>query len=180
MLTDEELTARLTAAFHESTDDLSYSGRVPRVRRTGGLAATSVLVAGTALALAPAALEHGQDTPAPAVPSTHPGAHDSAHAGNRTVDVGGLHLTYDQVSRLKLSLVVAPHLSLPADAVKLDIDAAGNADAWYVADPAEGDPQVYVKPRSSPMMYGLLNDDWTRQQFIDFLEHPVATERGQN
>ena len=35
MLTDEELTTRLSAAFHESLPELTYAGPVPHVRRHG-------------------------------------------------------------------------------------------------------------------------------------------------
>ena len=55
MLTDEELSTRLSTAFHESIPDLTYAGAVPQVRTRGtGLAATSVLAAAAALALTPA------------------------------------------------------------------------------------------------------------------------------
>lgn len=179
MLTDEELTARLGAVFHQTAPELAYSGRVPLVRRTGSLAATSVLAAGAALALAPAALERDHatdpDTPTTSAPSARAG-----HQVIRTVDLGGLRFTYAEVNGLPgpLYLVVGDHLGLPPDAEKADINAVGGADVWFAHEPAKGEAQVYVKPRGSSMLYGIYGAGWTREQLTFLLEHPLAAQRG--
>jgi hypothetical protein len=183
MLTDEELTRRLSAAFHEGVPELTYAGTAPQVRRRGtGLAATSVLAAAAALVLTPAALQRGADRPPSSVPSADPGVHDTGPQGHtviRTVDLGGLHLTYAQMDAMgPLYFTVGPDLSLPPDAEKADIDAAGNADVWFVDNPPSGEPQAYVKPKDSSMLYGLLAPGWTREQLIDLFEHPVAVQQG--
>lgn len=179
MLTDEELTARLGAAFDETAPELTYGGRVPHVRRTGGLAATSVLAAATVLALAPAALEREQGTPPPAVPTTSP----SPQAGprvTRIVDLGGLRFAYAQVGGLPhlLYFVGGSDLQVPPDAEKADIGAAGGAEVWFAHDPKEGDPQVYVQPKGSSMVYGMYGPGWTRGELTSLLQHPVQDEQG--
>ena len=86
MLTDEELTRRLSAAFHEGVPELTYAGTVPQVRRRGtGLAATSVLAAAAALVLTPAALQRGADRPPSSVPSADPGVHDTGLQGHTVI-----------------------------------------------------------------------------------------------
>jgi len=183
MLTDEELTARLEAAFHETGLELTYDGRVPRVRRAGGLAATSALAAAVALALAPAALQRDEGTGSQVVPSTRPGTQPPTRPGHRvirTFDLGGLRFAYAQVAGLRgpLYLIVGSDLGLPPDAQKADIHAAGGADVWFAHEPAEGDPQVYVKPAGSSTLYGVYGQGWTSQELIFLLEHPLAAQRG--
>ena len=181
MLTDEELTTRLRVAFHETATDLSYAGRVPRVRRTGGLAATSALAAAAALALAPAALERDQVSRPQAVPSTRPTA-TPGHQAVRTLRLGNLRFVYASADgiRGRLYFVLGPDFGVPPDAEKADIDAAGGADVWFAKDPGQGDPQVYVKAKGSSMVYGIFGEGWSREQLTFLLQHPVAAERGQD
>lgn len=196
MLTDDELTTRLGAAFRENVPDLEYDGPVPRVRHHGALATTTVLSAAVALALAPVALQQGRDraphaAPSP-VPSSVPDSHRPHPTGpstTHTLDVGGLRLTYASVDGkpAQLYFVGGPDLSLPADAEKLDVGLS--VDVWYVADPASGDPDLYVRPRGgcpdtqdgcppgyTPPLYGVLAPGWTRQQLVDLVEHPVEAQ----
>jgi hypothetical protein len=70
-------------------------------------------------------------------------------------------------------------LSLPADARKVDLDTPGDVEVWFVEDSASGEPQAYVRPADSSMLYGLYGPGWTRQQLINLLEHPAAAQRGQ-
>ena len=139
-----------------------------------------MLVGATALALAPAALDRGE-TPSPlAEPSASPGAQRSASPGHtviRTLDFGGLHLTYAEVDGMPgpLYLVVGDDLTPPADAEKLDLDTPG-VDAWFVADPASGEPQLYVKPRDSSQLFGIYGQGWTREQLVYLLEHPLEAQ----
>ncbi len=139
-----------------------------------------MLVGATALALAPAALDRGE-TPSPlAEPSASPGAQRSASPGHtviRTLDFGGLHLTYAEVDGMPgpLYLVVGDDLTPPADAEKLDLDTPG-VDAWFVADPASGEPQLYVKPRDSSRFFGIYGQGWTREQLVYLLEHPLEAQ----
>jgi hypothetical protein len=185
MLTDEELTTRLRAALRDSVPEMTYTGPVPQVRGRGGLAATSVLAAATALVLTPAALERDQSPSPQPVPSARPDAHQSAPLGHtviRTLDFAGLHLSYAEVDGLPgpLYLVGGPDLSLPADAKKVDLDFPGDIDVWFVDDPASGDPQLYVLPSDSSTLFGLYGPGWTREQLIDLLEHPMAAQRGED
>jgi hypothetical protein len=178
MLTDDELTTRLRDAFHESAPDLRYGGRVPHVRRTGGLAAASVLAAATAVALAPAALEREQAAPPHTVPSP---ARTTApqHSVVRTLRLGALRFAYASTngSGDLLYLVVGSGHGVPPDAEKADIDAAGHAEVWFAHDPADGEPQVYVRPQGSSLVYGILAPGWTREQLTFMLQHPVAAQR---
>jgi hypothetical protein len=62
-------------------------------------------------------------------------------------------------------------------------------DVYFVDHPASGEPQVYVESQSCPdtndpcptppptHVYGILAVGWSRQQLMEFLEHPVRTER---
>ncbi|WP_151081444.1 hypothetical protein [Nocardioides cynanchi] len=174
MLTDEELTTRLAAAFRETVPELTYTGRVPRVRRTGTLATTSVLAASTALALAPHALQHNAELTPRATPSARPGDHatrPTGHTVTRTLEVAGLRLTYASVDGRPgpLYFVLGPTTGVPADAEQLHLGLA--VDVWFVPDAGPGDPQVLLQPHDSATLYGLLAPGWTRQQLVDMLEH---------
>jgi hypothetical protein len=177
MLTDEELTERLGRAFRASTQELEYSGRVPRVRRVGGGTVGSVLaVTTTALALTPAALQHGADSPAGTVSDGRAGT-PHATAGGRhvvhTFDLGPLRLTYATVTDEQGDLfLVGPDLTPPPDAEKVDLDIP--ADVWFAAHPTGDDPQVYIRPSPTSDTYGIVARGWTRQQLIHLLEHPTA------
>jgi hypothetical protein len=198
MLTDDELTRRLGAAFRGTVPEMEYGGRVPHVRHHGGLATTSVLAAGVALALAPAlapiALEQGPDRTPGAVPGLRPDIRPSGPAGRtvtHTVDFGGLRLTYASVDGKPgpLYFVGGPDLRVPAGAEKLDLDLP--VDAWYVPDAADGEPALYIRHRGGcpdtqegcppgymPPLYGLLATGWTREQLVGLLEHPVEAQGG--
>jgi hypothetical protein len=174
MLTDDELTARLTTALEESVPDLTYTGRLPRVRRTGTLATTSVLAAATALALAPHALQRGPEPVPQGVPSVRPGGQAPTRAGHtviRTLEVAGLRLSYASVdgSPGPLYFVLGPATGVPAGAEQVDVGMP--VDVWFVDDPAPGDPQVLIRPHDSSTLYGLLAPGWTRQQLLNLLEH---------
>lgn len=192
MLTDEELTTRLSAAFHESVPELVYAGPVPRVRRGHpGLAATSALAAATALVLTPAALQRGDDGRPDARQTTDPGPHQrSGHPVVRTLDIAGLHLSFASVDGAPgpLSLAVGNDLTVPDDAEKVDLGLP--VDVYFVDHPVSGEPQVYISTHLCPdtaegchgappptFTYGVLAPGWTRQQLMDFLQHPVRTQR---
>jgi hypothetical protein len=181
MLTDEELTTRLSAAFHESTPELTYAGPVPQVRRShAGLAATSAVAATAALVLTPAALQHDAGR-----------GHDTSSPTKRvhTLDIAGLHLSDSSVSGSTgpIYAVGGSDLTIPPDAEKLDVGLP--VDVYYDDHPASGAAQVYVRYRACPdtndpcssppptHTYGLLAPGWTRRQLIEFLEHPVAHYR---
>lgn len=178
MLTDEELTERLEVAFRATTLELEYTGRVPRVRRAGGLAATAVLAVATALALTPAALQRDANsgTATDAAPGTTQSPSDARRV-THTLDLGPLRLAYSTVAGAhdQVFLVIGPDLTPPPDAEKVSLDLP--ADVWFAADPQGDDPQVYVRPFSSTMTYGILAPGWTRQQLIDLLEHPLSRNR---
>jgi len=182
MLTDEELTTRLRAALRDSVPEMAYAGPMPRVRRRAGLAATSVLAAAAALALVPAVLDQRDGTSSPVEPGASPGMGPSVQEGHtvvRTLDLGGVRLTYAEVDGMPgdLYFVLGPDLSLPADAEKVDIDFPG--DVWFAHASSGDEPQVYVRPGDSSMLFGLLAPGWTRQQLVDLLEHPAQVQRGQ-
>ena len=172
MLTDEELTTRLRAAFDEGVPELEYAGTIPRVHHRGGLAATSVLAGAVALALAPAALQRTDDRH-PTTPTASPSRGTAEHGRTvrHTLDLGSLHLTYATTAgQSGLLFMVGPEgIPVPADAEKVDLGIP--AQVWFAAHPGDHDPQVYVQPEGSSSTFGLLAPGWTRQQFIDLLEH---------
>jgi len=196
MLTDDELTTRLEAAFRETVAELEYGGVVPHVRHRGGLATTSVLAAAAAtaaVALAPTALQQGQDRTPDAMPSLRPDTRHSQPAGptiTHTVDFGSLRLTYASVNGIPgpLYFTAGPHLRLPAGAEKLNLRLP--VDVWYAPNAAAGQPDAYTRPRGGcpdtvegctpgyrPPLIGLLARGWTKEQLMDLFEHPVQTQR---
>ncbi len=199
MLTDEELTTRLSAAFHESAPELTYAGPVPRVRRGHtGLVATSAMAAAAAIALTPAALQRGDEQPSRSVPSAGPGAHRSAAAGHGRVyrlNLGGLRLSFASAEGDpgNIYYYVGPNVTVPPDAEKLDLGLP--YDVWYDDHAASGQPQIYVGHRTCPdtvdgcdggppqlEVFGILAPGWTRDQLIYLIEHPLygqtTTEHG--
>jgi hypothetical protein len=193
MLTDEELTTRLSAAFHESAPELTYAGPVPHVRRGhAGLVTTSALAAAAALALTPAALQRGDEQPPGppgGVPSAGPGTHRSAATGHGRVyrlNLGGLRLSFasDDGDPGDIYYYVGPHVTVPPDAEKLDLGLP--YDVWYDDHAASGQPQIYVGHRTCPdtvdgcnggppqlEVFGILAPGWTRDQLIYLIEHPL-------
>lgn len=171
MSTDDELTTRLSAALHESVPELTYAGRVPQVRRgPGALAATTAVAAGTALALAPIALQGGDGRAPDATPTTSVHTHRPGHAQRQTLQVAGLRLTYATAAgHLSLFYTGGDGLTLPPDAQQADLGIA--AEVWFVDDPAEGDPAMYVRAPGSSMIYGVVAPGWSRQDLTDLLLH---------
>jgi hypothetical protein len=194
MLTDEELTTRLSAALHDGVPPLTYAGPVPRVRRGAtGLATTSVLAAAAALVLTPAALQHGDGRVPDAGPgsSRDPGPSTGSRVV-RTLDIGGVHLSFATTSGDPgpLYAVGGNDLQVPPDAEKVDVPGVPG-EYWFAQDPVGDEPQVYVGHRLCPdttdgcngkpphlVVFGILAPGWTRDQLMRLLEHPVATEDG--
>jgi hypothetical protein len=197
MLTDEELTTRLSAALHDGAPELTYAGPVPHVRGPRvALAATSALAAAAALALTPAALQPGDRRAPEATEST--GSVDRGpgpapvHAVH-TLDLGGLRLTDASVTGdhgAGLFYAVGNDLGIPPDAEKVDVGLP--VDVYFAANPTGDDPQVYVAYRACPdtndpctspgprHVYGIVAPGWTREQLMQLLEHPVRTERNRD
>jgi hypothetical protein len=201
MLTDEELTAGLSSAFHESVPELGYARPLPRVPRRGvsaGVVTTSALAAATAIVLTPAALQHD----AGRVPQAGPGSTDATHHSSpverrhraaRTLDVAGLHLSSASVAGDPgpLYFVGGDGLAVPDDAQQVDLGLS--VDVFFAAHPTGEDPQVYIRYRACPdtvdgcdgappptHVYGVLAPGWTRQQLMQLMEHPVKTQRAQH
>jgi len=192
MLTDEELIARLNAAFHEGVPDLRYAGPVPHVRRGHtGLAATSALAAAAALVLTPAALQRGDEQQPPSSrPSAGSGTRLPVRHGVRTLDIAGLHLSSASVDGDPgdLYFTGGSELTVPSDAEKVDLGLP--VEVFFADRPASGEPQVYISYRACPdtaegcggappprHVYGILAPGWSRQQLMQLLEHPVRSER---
>jgi hypothetical protein len=193
MLTDEELTTRLSAALHDGAPPLTYAGPVPHVRRgSTGLAATSFLAATAALVLTPAALQHGDGSAPDAGPGTSRGPGPSTGPRVvRTLDLGGVHLSFATTDGDPgpLYAVGGNDLQVPDDAEKVDVPGVPG-EYWFAKNPVGDEPQVYVGHRLCPdttdgcdgkpaqlEVFGILAPGWTRDQLMQLLEHPVATER---
>jgi hypothetical protein len=193
MLTDEELTTRLSAAFQDTVPELTYAGPVPQVRRGGsGLVATSALAAVAAVILAPSALERDTARSPDALrnPGATTGPSPSRHRVVRTLDLGGIHLSFATTGADPgpLYAVLGADMRVPDDAEKVEIGTPG--EYWFAKNPASGEPQVYIGHRLCPdttagcdgrppklEIYGILAPGWTRDQLMQLLEHPVSTER---
>ena len=193
MLTDEELTTRLGAAFHDGVPELTYAGPMPQVRRGGaGLVATSGLAAAAAVIMVPTALQQGDVQVHRATP-TSPVTRPPGHQVVRTLEIAGLHLSFSSTDEDlgQLYLVLGDRLQVPPDAEQVDLGLP--VTVWFAHHPTGDDPQVYVGMRTCPdttdgcggnppqlHVYGILAPGWTRDQLIQLLEHPVATQRGLN
>jgi hypothetical protein len=192
MLTDDELTTRLSAAFRDAAPELRYTGPVPHVRRGGtGLVATSGLAVAATLVLIPSALNHEagrapQNRPSASSGQQHTSPYRAAPQAVHTIDIAGLRLTSASVAGNPgpLYFVGGDHLTVPADAEKVDVGLP--VDVFFADHPTNGDPQVYLSYQRCPdtaggcngaspptTVVGLLAPGWTRQQLMELLEHPV-------
>jgi hypothetical protein len=195
MLTDDELSTRLSAAFRDAAPELSYTGPVPHVRRGGsGLVATSGLAVAAALVLLPSALKDDTEPAPQNRPSANPGQYHTSpyRAGPkevRTIDIAGLRLTSASVDGDPgpLYFVGGNHLKIPADAKKVDVGLP--VDVFFADHSANGDPQVYLSYQVCPdttegcngaapttTVVGLSAPGWTKQQLMELLEHPVEAQ----
>ena len=106
MLTDDDLTRQLRAAFEEDTRAMTYDGAVPRVRTRPAWAAPGWVALPAAGAVAAAVLVLGStgDATSPATPDAAPGPTTSAPSATpsgedtvtETFTLAGMTFTYER------------------------------------------------------------------------------------
>lgn len=178
MLTDDDLTRELSAAFRDGTRDLSYAGR-RRPRRT---AAVAVPVAAVTLAVGALAINGVLSSPAGSggVPSVHApvaGASGATSADARTVteklELAGFSFTYqvrsgdDDKYPILVSRVSG---GVPDDAREVALPGA-EAQAWVGTDPATGDAALWVKAptRNGGELFEMHSPRWTEADFVSLV-----------
>jgi hypothetical protein len=161
MLTDDEITRELGAAFRAETAGLSYTGRRRPPRRAAvplSAGAAAAVVAASALGV----WVHGGPAASPSVPALT----------SATVRLDGLTLHYQrragQPSPIRVDQDVR---AVPAGARPVPLAAGASAKAWVGKDPASGNNAVYVQ---SPVRFGgkifaLLSSSLTQGQLIAIL-----------
>lgn len=179
MLTDEELTRELGAAFRSGTCDLTYSGR----RRPRRSAVVAVPVAGVGLALTAvaitAALNAGSSpTPTGAIAggSTAPGAAVSTAARPRLVtekiSLAGYTLHYTATAGSQPPVYATSEPGPVPDGFT-PVSAPNGAKAWIGKDPATGDNALFVQiaDRNGGNLFALHSEVWTQQQLVDMFHN---------
>jgi hypothetical protein len=192
VLTDDDLTRELGAAFRAATADLSYTGRTRPPRRAAvALPATAAAVAVTAVAAgviggvigmavrpATAPAESGPTTagPATAGPAT---AHSPAAKPSlvtETVTLAGFRITYQRTagrpSPVIAELVVG---GLPPGAREVHLTGT-RTRAWAGRDPRSGDNALYLRApaRTGGRLFVLLSATWSQKRLIGLVAHPRA------
>lgn len=173
MLTDDDLTTELRAAFHGATDDLRYAGRVPAPRNRVAvgvpLAASAAVVATLAVvwANAPETAEAPVATPPSESPLTGGYAPRIVHAKIR---IAGFALAGTGPAD-DLYAKVGADVALPDGA--RPIDAPEGVKAWVGTDPRTGDHGVWVEAptRNAGALFAVLSPTWTTQQLADLFHH---------
>ncbi len=182
MLTDDDLTRQLGAAFRGATDDLTYTGRVPTPRRPPLMvalpAAATVAVAATLVVGAPGA-PSGDDR-APGAAPTRSTTRDASGSASEAVvtdeiEVAGFTLRYQRTAGEPEPFRLVTDTEVPGDARSLDVD--GSATAWIGTDPASGDAALWLQSpvRNGGRLFALVSSEWTQDQLIDLLHHGEAS-----
>jgi hypothetical protein len=173
MLTDDDLTRELGAAFRDVTADLTYRGRTsPRMRSTAVpvAAAGGLLVAGAVVA---GSLSGGSSRSDLMVqhagpPIVMPGSVAKPHLVTESVQLAGFTMTY-QVAKGAPDPVVATIITGGLPSGVREIATPGTkAKAWVGKDPKSGDNALYVKAptRFHGRIFALLSPSWSQHQLI--------------
>ena len=145
MLTDEELTTRLSAAFHEACPKLTYAGPVPHVAGAAPGSPRPPPWPSPDMVLVPAALAERPSGPRRRTERwAHLGKRESSgHRVVRTLDIAGLHLSFATTKGDPgpVYAVLGDNLEVPEDAEKVDVNTPGQY--WFREKPPSGEPQVY-------------------------------------
>jgi hypothetical protein len=190
VLTDDDLTRELGAAFRAATADLSYTGRTrPPRRACVALPATAAAVAVAAVAAGaigtaghswPAA---GPAGPGPATAGPAPAGPATAHspAAKRPLvteafSLAGFRITYQRTAG-QPNPVIAGRVAggLPAGVRPVHLTGT-RARAWAGRDPRTGDNALYIKApaRSGGRLFVLLSATWSQKRLIGLVAHPRA------
>jgi hypothetical protein len=188
VLTDDQLTDDLTAAFRAATSDLTYAGRVP-TPRPSALTALPVLAAAAALVVVPAVVGQRDDQAgapsatgspsagATASPSSSvaPAPRGPAELVTETVRLAGYRLSYTRPAGAGQGrLHAVGGVALPDDAV--EVPGGGpvpGSSAWTGLDAETGDAALFVSLTGDPgELFELTGPGWTPEQLVDVNRSP--------
>lgn len=158
MLTDDDLTRQLGAAFDAETDGMTYDGAVPRPRTRPVWARPGLIALPAAGAVAAAVLVVGSldDPTPPAGPeSSTAQPAPSTDAATATVDtvteevqLAGMTFTYErspgEESVDDQFLRVYDPGQLPEWAQPVELESGASAKVWVGQDPSTGDVSMFV------------------------------------
>jgi hypothetical protein len=164
VLTDDDLTRQLGAAFEDATRDTTYDGAVPRVRTRPAWVAPGWVALPAAGAVAAAVLVMGStgDTTSPSTPEAAPGTTTSAPSATgasptsggedtvtETFELAGMTFTYergaDETSIDDQFLRVYDPGQLPGWAQPVELEQGASAKVWVGQDPSTGDVSMFVQ-----------------------------------
>lgn len=175
MLTDDDLTQQLGAAFHATSDDLTYTGMVPTASRTPSTRWLTVpaVAAAAALVVIPSAGDGDGSRPDQAGPSAAPDA--APELVTETIRVAGYTLTYEREARGSAPVaVMLGELTLPEDFREVELE--GSVRAWAGFDATSGDAIVYVQPPANEGggLFALASPTWTQEQLVELLREGIS------
>jgi hypothetical protein len=186
MLTDDDLSRQLGGAFRESTDDVTYAGRVPTPRTTAAsfgvpLASTAAVVAALAVVwasspgtedVAPPSADGPAATATAAPTTTAP----TPELVTDTIEVAGFTFSYQRAAGQPVAEVI--HVFAPdglPDGVR-PVEVPSPAKAWVGTDPRSGEVAIYLKApsRFDGQLFGVSSPSLDEEQMISFLHTGVS------
>lgn len=183
MLTDDDLTRQLGSAFRESTDDVTYAGRVPAPRTTAttiGVPLASTAAVAAALAVVWASSPDTESVPPPSAdgPSASVAPTTTAPAPELvtdTIEVAGFTFSYQRAAGQPVAEVI--HIFLPdelPDGVR-PVEVPAPAKAWVGEDPRSGEVAIYLKApgRFDGKLFAVSSPGLAEAQMITFLRTGV-------
>jgi hypothetical protein len=176
MLTDDDLTSELRAAFQSATADLRYDGRTrPAHTRTVVLPVVVAASFAAAAAIGVAATGgHHRQAPLTVVgPAVHPSEATSTKLVTKTIKLAGFTVTYRSPAGDPppvYAYVGFHHIPRGLREVHL---TGTKAKAWVGKDPRNGRNAVYVKAptRNGGNLFALESSQWTQHQLVHLLKH---------
>jgi hypothetical protein len=186
MLTDDDLTRELGAAFRSETEHMTYQGRTrPPRRMTAALPAVGVaaVLAGGAVAGVDASDHHRATTssalgPTAVRPTTssatnvRPAAGKKPRLVTRTMTLAGFTLSFQSAAGGPDPVIAKVDFGgLPAGVQPVTLTGTG-VQAWTGTDPTNGDNALYMKVaiNGGTRLFALESATWTDQQLIDLVE----------
>lgn len=175
MLTDDDLTRQLGTAFRETTEDLTYAGRVPTPRRPAYVLAVpaAATVAAAAVLVATGGLASDDVPSPPQAATTAPGSAQPPGAVVVTdeIEVAGFTLQYTRAAGEPDPIRLVTDTEVPGDARSLAVD--GSAQAWIGTDPASGDAALWLQSpvRNGGRLFAVESSVWTQDQLLDLFHN---------
>lgn len=186
MLTDDDLTRDLRAAFHDTTSELRYDGPVPAGPRTPVWARAGwVALPAAAAVAATVVVVGGQRTDVTAPPSAAPSTGTPLAPGSSgspaddalvtdTIEVAGFSMTYRRPADAAPpeEHLFSPDV-VPDGAREVIFPEMSPARAWVGTDPATGDPTLYLlaPTRNNGHLMGLSVSGFGEAELVDLLKH---------